>query len=52
MMSLDTCADILGELEENEREEIINLLNQEDAEDVKRTSIYEEESAGGIMTTG
>lgn len=52
MMSLDDMADILGELEENEREEIINLLNQEDAEDVKELLIYEEESAGGIMTTG
>ncbi|MFH5796855.1 CBS domain-containing protein, partial [Clostridium perfringens] len=45
-------ADILGELEESEREEIINLLNQEDAQDVKELLIYEEESAGGIMTTG
>ncbi|KKY01065.1 MULTISPECIES: magnesium transporter [Paraclostridium] len=52
MMSLDDMADILGELEESEREEIINLLNQEDAQDVKELLIYEEESAGGIMTTG
>lgn len=52
MMSLDDMADILGELEENEREKIINLLNQEDAQDVKELLIYEEESAGGIMTTG
>lgn len=52
MMSLDDMADILGDLEESEREEIINLLNQEDAQDVKELLIYEEESAGGIMTTG
>lgn len=52
MMSLDDMADILAELEENEREAIINLLNQEDAQDVKELLIYEEESAGGIMTTG
>ncbi|WP_250674187.1 magnesium transporter [Paraclostridium ghonii] len=52
MMSLDDMADILGELEESEREKIINLLNQEDAQDVKELLIYEEESAGGIMTTG
>ncbi|MGL5752866.1 MAG: magnesium transporter [Paraclostridium sp.] len=52
LMSLDDMADILGELEENEREEFINLLNHEDAEDVKELLIYEEESSGGIMTTG
>lgn len=52
MMSLDDMADILAELDESEREEIINLLNQEDAQDVKELLIYEEESAGGIMTTG
>ena len=52
LMSLDDMADILGELEEKEREEFINLLNHEDAEDVKELLIYEEESAGGIMTTG
>ncbi|MBC8631173.1 magnesium transporter [[Eubacterium] tenue] len=52
MMSLDDMADILADLEEDEREEVINLLNQEDAQDVKELLIYEEESAGGIMTTG
>ncbi|CEN79544.1 magnesium transporter [Paraclostridium sordellii] len=52
MMSLDDMADILAELDESEREDIINLLNQEDAQDVKELLIYEEESAGGIMTTG
>ncbi|WP_373598607.1 magnesium transporter [Paraclostridium bifermentans] len=51
LMSLDDMADILADLEEFEREEIINLLNQEDAQDVKELLIYEEESAGGIMTT-
>ncbi|MGL5346490.1 MAG: magnesium transporter [Peptostreptococcaceae bacterium] len=52
LMSLDDMADILSQLEEEEREKIMDLLSQEDAEDVKELLIYEEESTGGIMTTG
>ena len=51
-MSLDDMADILSQLEENEREDIMELLSQKDADDVKELLIYEEESTGGIMTTG
>lgn len=51
-MSSDDLTDILSELEEDERQRIINLLNKEDAEDVKKLLGYEEESTGGIMTTG
>ena len=52
LMSLDDMADILSKLEEDEREGVMELLSQEDADDVKELLIYEEESAGGIMTTG
>ena len=52
LMSLDDMADILSKLEDEEREEVMDLLSQEDAEDVKELLIYEEESNGGIMTTG
>lgn len=52
LMSLDDMADILSQLHEDEREEIMELLSQEDADDVKELLIYEEESTGGIMTTG
>ena len=52
LMSLDDMADILSQLEEDEREGVMELLSQEDADDVKGLLIYEEESAGGIMTTG
>ncbi|MGL4912693.1 MAG: magnesium transporter [Romboutsia sp.] len=52
LMSLDDMADILSQLKEDEREEIMELLSQEDADDVKELLIYEEESTGGIMTTG
>ena len=52
LMSLDDMADILSQLEEDEREDIMGLLSQKDADDVKELLIYEEESNGGIMTTG
>ena len=52
LMSLDDMADILSKLEDEEREEVMDLLSQEDAEDVKELLFYEEESNGGIMTTG
>lgn len=52
LMSLDDMADILSQLEEDEREKIMELLSQEDADDVKELLFYEEESTGGIMTTG
>ncbi|WP_290459442.1 magnesium transporter [Romboutsia ilealis] len=52
LMSLDDMADILSQLKEDEREDIMELLSQKDAEDVKELLIYEEESTGGIMTTG
>ncbi|WP_042275587.1 magnesium transporter [[Clostridium] dakarense] len=52
LMSLDDMADILSQLEVEEREKIIELLSQEDADDLKELLIYEEESTGGIMTTG
>lgn len=51
-MSLDDMTDILNELEEDEIQRILSLLSKEDAEDVKKLLVYEEESAGGIMTTG
>lgn len=52
LMSLGDMADKLSELEEEEREYIINLLNQENADYVKELLFYDEDSAGGTMTTG
>ena len=52
LMSLDDMADLLSELEEDERQDIMELLSQEDVKDLKELLIYEEESTGGIMTTG
>ena len=50
--SLDDLTDILSEIEEDERHRIMNLLSKEDADDVKELLVYDEDSAGGIMTTG
>ena len=51
-MSLDDLTDILSEIDEDERHRIMNLLSKEDAYDVKELLVYDEDSAGGIMTTG
>ena len=51
-MSLDDMTDILSEIDEEERQKIMNLLSKEDADDVKELLVYDEDSAGGIMTTG
>ena len=51
-MSLDDLTDILSEIDEDERHRIMNLLSKEDADDVKELLVYDEDSAGGIMTTG
>lgn len=50
-MSLDDMTDILSQIDEQERQKIINLLCKEDADDVKELLVYDEDSAGGIMTT-
>lgn len=51
-MSLGDMADILNELEEDERLKIIDYLNPEDAEGVKELLFYEDDTAGGTMTKG
>ena len=51
LMSQDDMVDLLGELSEEKRHEIINLLDIDDAEDIKELLVYEEDTAGGIMTT-
>ncbi len=51
LMSQDDMVDLLGEMSEEKRHEIINLLDIDDAEDIKELLIYEEDTAGGIMTT-
>jgi magnesium transporter len=50
-MAPDDAADVLGELEDEKREEILDLMEDEDSEDVRELLQYEEDTAGGIMTT-
>jgi CBS domain-containing protein len=50
-MAPDEAADLLAELPEERKEKLINLMEQDEAEDVRMLLAYPEESAGGIMTT-
>jgi magnesium transporter len=50
LMSQDDIVDKLSELSEDRQKEIIAFLDYEDAADVKDLLLYEEDTAGGIMT--
>ncbi|MEE9367283.1 MAG: magnesium transporter [Pontiella sp.] len=50
-MAPDDAADVLGELKDVQREEILDLMELEDSDEVRELLQYEEDTAGGIMTT-
>ncbi len=50
-MPPDEAADILGGMPEEKSEELLSLMEKEDAEEVKDLLSYEEDTAGGLMTT-
>ncbi len=50
-MDPDEAADILGDLPEERTEEILNEMEPEEATDVRELLTYEDETAGGLMTT-
>lgn len=50
-MSHDDIADHLGELSDVRSEEIMTYLDEDDAYDVRELMIYDEDTAGGLMTT-
>ncbi len=50
-MSHDDIVDHLGELSDKRSSEIIDLLDEDDADDVRELMIYDEDTAGGLMTT-
>jgi CBS domain-containing protein/sporulation protein YlmC with PRC-barrel domain len=50
-MPPDEAADILGDMPEEKTEELLSLMEKEDAEEVKDLLSYEEDTAGGLMTT-
>ena len=50
-MAPDEAADLLAELPQERSLELLNLMEDEEAEDVRKLLAYDEDSAGGIMTT-
>ncbi|MDT0378001.1 CBS domain-containing protein [Streptomyces sp. DSM 42041] len=50
-MDPDDAADLLSELPEEEQERLLTLMRPQDAAPVRRLLTYEEDTAGGMMTT-
>ena len=50
-MAPDDAADMLSELDEKRSEEVLGLMEEEDSEEVRELLQYDEETAGGRMTT-
>lgn len=49
-MSPDDAADLIADLPEETAQELLGLMKPEEAEDVRRLMVYDEETAGGMMT--
>ena len=50
-MPPDEAADILGDMSEETSNELLSLMETEEAEEVKDLLSYEDDTAGGLMTT-
>src|SRR3989440_10218206 len=50
-MSPDEAADVLGELPDEKAEELLGLMEDEEQADVAELLPYEDDTAGGLMTT-
>ena len=50
-MDPDDAADVLGQMSEADRARLLALMVPEEAEPVRRLLVYDEETAGGLMTT-
>src|SRR6266498_707447 len=50
-MDPDDAADLLGEMTEADRARLLALMVPEEAEPIRRLLVYDEETAGGLMTT-
>jgi len=50
-MDPDDAADLLGELPPSTSEQLLQMMEPDDAEDVRRLLVYEDRTAGGMMTT-
>jgi CBS domain-containing protein len=51
LMSPDEAADVLGDLPEEKAEELLGLMEDEEQADVAELLPYEDDTAGGLMTT-
>jgi Mg/Co/Ni transporter MgtE len=50
-MAPDEAADVLGDLPEEKAEELLGLMEGEEQADVAELLPYEDDTAGGLMTT-
>ncbi len=50
-MPPDEAADILADLSSEKQKDVLNLMKTEDSKEVQQLLKYDEESAGGLMTT-
>ena len=50
-MASDDVADLINEVDEERKDYVIGLLNNDSRKDVEKLLEYDEETAGGIMTT-
>lgn len=50
-MPPDEVADIVAELSEERAQELLGRMDKQDADDVKELMAYDEDTAGGLMTT-
>jgi magnesium transporter len=50
-MAPDEAADILGELPEDKADALLKLMEPEEAQEVRRLMVYEDGTAGSLMTT-
>lgn len=50
-MQPDDAADLLGELPDDQQAELLELMEPDEAKDVRRLLAYEDNTAGGLMTT-
>jgi Mg/Co/Ni transporter MgtE len=50
-MEPDEAADVLGDVSAEKREDILEEMQPDEAEDVKELLAYEDSTAGGLMTT-
>lgn len=50
-LSYDDATDIVSQLSEEKREEILDNIDEEDASEIRKLLTYNEETAGGLMST-